>query len=88
MDGKIKKEMERFSETVEDANEEIDLASEEGTPLEDIEGAKTLAADLIHKYESFLNRLEPDDKVEVQQKIGLVIERIKSKLVQLKEAPE
>jgi hypothetical protein len=42
----------------------------------------------MHKYESLLNQLGPDDKKEVQRRIGLVVEQIKGKLVKLKEAPE
>ena len=88
MNSDIEKEVEQIAEAVVDINEEIELASEEGTPLEDIEGAKTLAAGLLEKYNSLLKRLSSDERMEVQRRIGLVVERMKGKLVQLKEAPE
>ena len=88
MNSDIEKKVDQIAEAVTDIHEEIESASEEGASLEDIEGAKTSAADFMHKYESLLNQLGPDDKKEVQRRIGLVVEQIKGELVKLKEAPE
>jgi hypothetical protein len=88
MNPEIEKKVDQFAEAVTDIHDEIELVSQEGASLEDIERAKTLAADLIHKYGSLLNQLGPDDKLEVQRRMGLVVEQIKGKLVKLKEAPE
>ena len=88
MDASIEKEMDQIVEAVHDVSEEIEFASEEGATLEEIEGAKTLTATLLDKYDAFLKRLGPEERVEAQRRIGLVVEKMKGQLTQLKEAPE
>lgn len=88
MDLKVEKEAEGIAEAVADVIEEIELACEEGATLEDIEGAKAMAADLLDRYENLLKRLGPEDRTEMQKRIGLAVEKVKGKLTQLKEAPE
>jgi hypothetical protein len=68
--------------------EEMELVSGEGSTLEDIEGAKILAADALEKYSAVLNRLGRPDRIRLEQSIGPVVERIKHGFTLLKEAPE
>ena len=88
MNPEIEKEMERLAEAIAEVAEEVELATDEDATLQDIEGAKALAADVLGKYDGFLKRLGPDDRREVQQMIGLKVEQLKGKMTRLKEAPE
>ena len=88
MDASIEKEMDQIAEAIHDINEEIELASEEDATLEEIEGAKALTSTLLDRYDGFLKRLGPEERAEAQRRIGLVVEKMKGKLTQLKEAPE
>jgi hypothetical protein len=84
----IEKEMEQLAEAVPGISEEIEMASDEdATPVE-IEKAKQLAADFLTKYDELIKHLEPEDKMEVQRRIGLKVEHLKGKLTRLREAPE
>ncbi len=88
MDPHIEKEVGRIADSISEINDEIESASEEGVPLEDIEGAKTLTASLIDRYGRLLKRVAPDERKEVQENLGQALETIKGKLTHLKEAPE
>ena len=88
MDPHIQKEVERIADSISEISDEIESASEEGVPLEDIEGAKTLAAGLIDRYDRLLKRVTPDERKEVQKNLDQAFITIKGKLTQLKEAPE
>jgi hypothetical protein len=84
----VEKERTQLFEAIDDVSGEMDRAAEEGATLEDIEGAKTLAAELIDRYEGMLKQLSPADQGEMRRQVGAILERVKEKLVQLKEAPE
>jgi len=88
MDLNVEKEGAQLIEAIEEVNEEMDLASEEDATIEDIEGAKTLAAELIERYDELLKRLSHDEQRKLQQRIGHLLEQVKERLTQLKEAPE
>jgi hypothetical protein len=88
MNPDLDKEITRMAESVGDIHEEMDTASREGASLEDIEGAKTLAADWMDKYNRLLTRLGPEDQRKLRENIGPAVVRMKEKLTQLKEAPE
>ena len=88
MDSRIEESVTQIAERLNEVDDEIDLASEEGASLEDIEGAKTLAAELIKKYDGLLKQIGPGEKARVQQTLGMGVERIKKRITQLKEAPE
>jgi ElaB/YqjD/DUF883 family membrane-anchored ribosome-binding protein len=88
MDLNVEKEGAQLIEAIDAVDEEMDLASEEDATIEDIEGAKTLAAELIDRYDELLKRLSPDEQRELQERIGHLLEQVKEKLTQLKEAPE
>ena len=88
MDPHIQKEVERIADSISEISDEIESASEEGVPLEDIEGAKTLTAGLIDRYDRLLKRVTPDERKEVQKNLDQAFITIKGKLTQLKEAPE
>lgn len=84
----LEKDIHKLATAVVEVGEEIELVSEEGSPLEDIEGAKALAADVLEKYAAMIKRLGPEDRRELEQSVGHGVERIKKGLMQLKEAPE
>ena len=88
MDPHTQKEVDRIADSISEISDEIESASEEGVPLEDIEGAKTLAAGLIDRYDRLLKRVTPDERKEVQKNLDQAFITIKGKLTQLKEAPE
>ena len=88
MDLNVEKEGAQLIEAIEEVNEEMDLASEEDATIEDIEGAKTLAAELIERYDELLKRLSHDEQRKLQQRIGHLLVQVKERLTQLKEAPE
>ena len=88
MDLNVEKEGAQLIEAIEEVNEEMDLASEEDATIEDIEGAKTLAAELIERYDELLKRLNHDEQRKLKQRVGHLLEQVKEKLTQLKEAPE
>lgn len=81
-------EIARMAAAMIEVSDEIDSASQEGSSLEDIEGAKVLAADVLGKYAILINRLGPEDAKNLQQTIGERMDRIKKGLIKLKEAPE
>ena len=88
MESNIEKEMDHLAEAAQNVNEEIEFATDDDATIEEIEGARTLAADLLNKYDAFLNRLSPEERADAQRRIGLVVEKMKGKLTRLKEAPE
>jgi hypothetical protein len=84
----LEKEFVRLTEELVEVAEEMELASGESSTLEDIEGAKALASDVLEKYSALLNRLDPRKKIQFEESVGPVIEQIKHGLTLLKEAPE
>ncbi|HTP41696.1 MAG TPA: hypothetical protein VML36_04695 [Nitrospiria bacterium] len=88
MSRNVEKERVHLIESIDEVSGEMDRAAEEGATLEDIEGAKTLAAELIDRYEGVLKQLSPAEQGEMRQQIDAFLEQIKDKLSQLKEAPE
>ena len=78
----------QLTKTLVEVAEEMELASGEGSALEDIEGAKVLAAEALDKYSAALNRLGRPDRIKLERSIGPVVERIKHGFALLKEAPE
>jgi len=84
----LEKGLNHLTEELVEAAEEMELVSGESSTLEDIEGAKSLASDALEKYSTFQKRLGPRDKMQLEQSIGPVVERIKKGLTLLKEAPE
>lgn len=71
-----------------DVGEEIEAVTRERASLEEIEGTKARAAEVLHQYDALLNRLGPTEANRLQQNVGPAIEDLKKGLVQLKEAPE
>ena len=88
MNPNVEKMEVQLIEAIDVASEEIERATEADATLQDIEGAKTLAAELIDRYEGLLKQLSPDEQRELRQKFGPEIEQVKGKIPQLKEAPE
>ena len=88
MDLKVMAQVEKMAQAVEDVREEIDLACEEGASLEDIEGAKTLAADLLGRYALLIEQLPPDERLQLERSVGPGMELIRGQFKKLKEAPE
>jgi hypothetical protein len=84
----LEKGLDRLTEEVVKVADEIEIVSKEGSTLEDIEGTKALAAEVLEKYSAHFNRLSLREKMELEQSIGPLIERIKKGLTLLKEAPE
>ena len=84
----LEKGLDQLAEELVEVAEGIELVSRESSTLEDIEGAKALAADVLEKYTTLMERLGQRDKVQLQQGIASLVERIKKGLTQLKEAPE
>ncbi len=84
----LEKGLNQLTEEVVKIADEIEIVSRESSTLEDIEGTKALAADVLEKYSALLNRLDLRDRRELEQNIGTLIERIKKGLTLLKEAPE
>ncbi|HUJ79871.1 MAG TPA: hypothetical protein VLY45_06110 [Nitrospiria bacterium] len=84
----VEQERAHLMEAVDEVSGEMERAAEEGATLEDIEGAKTLAAELIDRYEGVLKQLNPAERGEMRQQIGGFLEQVKEKLIRLKEAPE
>ena len=82
------KEMDHLAEELVEVAEEIEQVAGEESTLEDIEGAKTLASDVLEKYMRFQKGLDPRDKTQLEQSAGPVVEQIKKGLTLLKEAPE
>lgn len=88
MDPVHRKYVEQLTRSATDLFDEIELALEEGVPIEDIEGAKTQAADLLNHYDRILADLSGGDRAEFEAGMGIVVQRIKERLTHLKEAPE
>jgi hypothetical protein len=87
-DLKLEQGINQLAAEVVDVAEEIEAASKEGSPLEDIEGAKALTAGVLEKYSGLLKRLDRKNRMKLQQSIGPGVERIRKGLRLLKEAPE
>jgi cell fate (sporulation/competence/biofilm development) regulator YlbF (YheA/YmcA/DUF963 family) len=88
MDPAIEREVNQLASEAVKISEEIDSVAEAGAALEDIEGAKALAADFLMRYDNLAKKIQPPDLPEIQRRIGSGIEEIKKKLTHLKEAPE
>jgi hypothetical protein len=82
------KEMDHLAEELVEVADEIEHVAGEDSTLEDIEGAKTLASDVLEKYTRFQKELDQRDKMELERSAGPVVEQIKKGLTLLKEAPE
>lgn len=78
----------QLTEKLVEVAEEMELVSGESSTVEDIEGAKILAADALEKYSAVLNRMGRPDRIKLERSIGPVVERIKHGFALLKEAPE
>lgn len=83
----LEKGLDQLTEELVEVAEGIEV-SREGSTLEDIETAKALAADVLQKYYALMDRLSQRDRMQLQQSIGPLVERIKKGLTLLKEAPE
>jgi predicted transcriptional regulator len=88
MSPNIEKVGAQLIEALDDVNEQIERASEADATLQDIEGAKTLMAELVDRYEGLLKPLSLDEQRAIRQQFGQAVEQVKGKLLQLKEAPE
>jgi len=84
----LKKGIDQLAAEVIDAADEIESVSQEGSALEDIEGAKALTAGVLEKYSGLLKRLDRENRIKLEQSIGPGVERIRKGLQLLKEAPE
>jgi hypothetical protein len=84
----LEKGLDQLTAELVEVAEDIELVSRESSTLEDIEGAKVLAADVLEKYSAILNRLGWSDRRGLERCIGPVVERIKNGLTLLKETPE
>lgn len=87
MDPVLQKYVDRLAQTATDLFDEIDQADEEGV-IEDIEGTKAQAADLLGQYDRLLSGLGGTDRAEFEAGLGVVVHQIREKLTHLKEAPE
>ena len=82
------KKVEEITQRAEEVFDEIDIATEGDATLEDRGGAKALAAGLLDQCESLLKELSPLEKAEVEETLKGIVEEVKEKMLQLKEAPE
>jgi hypothetical protein len=78
----------QLTEQLVEVADEIEMVSGESSTLEDIEGTKVLASEVLDKYSAVLNQLGTPDRIKLEQSIGPVVERIKHGFALLKEAPE
>ena len=84
----LEKGLDHLTEELVGVAEEIELISRESSTIEDIEGAKTLASDVLEKYSALLKRLGRRNRMQLEESIGPVVEQIKKGITLLKEAPE
>lgn len=84
----LEEEVSQLAERLMEVAEEMEAVSREGSTLEDIEGCKVLAAGALEKYSALHDRLAGQDKMQLEQSIGPMVDRIKKGLTLLKEAPE
>ncbi len=84
----LEKGLDQLTEELVEVAEGIELVSRESSTLEDIEGAKALAADVLEKYSALMDCLDQRNRMQLEQSIGPLVDRIKKGLTQLKEAPE
>ncbi len=84
----LEKGLDQLTEELVEVAEGIELVSRGGSTLEDIEGAKALTADVLEKYYALMDRLGQRDRMQLQQSIGPLVDRIKKGFTLLKEAPE
>ena len=88
MNFQTRKKVEEITQRAEEVFDEIDIATEGDATLEDRGGAKALAAGLLDQCESLLKELSPLEKAEVEETLKGIVEEVKEKMFQLKEAPE
>ncbi len=84
----VEKKVRDIQKAAESVFDELEAATSGDAAIEDIEGAKALASNLLDQYNDSLNGLELEDREEVKMKLNYVVEGIREKLVLLKEAPE
>jgi len=82
------KEIDQLATVFIDVEEELESVLRESSPLEDIEGAKTQAAEALGRYTSLMKKLGKQKREEIQQIFKPGVEQIKNRLTRLKEAPE
>ncbi len=82
------KKFQEITQRAEEVFDEMDSATEGDATMEDREGAKALAAGLLGQCESLLKELSPLEKAEVEETLTGIVEDVKEKMLQLKEAPE
>src|SRR5437867_940647 len=84
----LKKELDHLTEKLIDVAEEMEQVSGESSTLEDIEGAKAQASEVLEKYSILLKKLDGRHKTQLEQSVAPAVERIMKGLTKLKEAPE
>jgi len=77
-----------MTHSAEEVFDEIETASGDGGTVEDIEGAKALAAEWLDQYGHSIQGLKSEDRQKFEMELGGVAGEMKAKLVLLKEAPE
>jgi len=87
-DSLLEKELRNLAEELVDVADEMELRSRKGSTLEDIEGAKTLASEVLERYSNLLKKLDGRHKTQLEQSVAPAVEQIMKELTQLKEAPE
>ncbi|MBI4436539.1 MAG: hypothetical protein HY590_03900 [Candidatus Omnitrophica bacterium] len=83
MTPEIRKEMDELGSAVMEALEEAAMAYEGDLEADLIAQTKQSAVDLVGKYQALLERLGPEDRLEVQRGLGLKIEKMKGMLSRL-----
>ncbi|HEX9756955.1 MAG TPA: hypothetical protein VGB26_04045 [Nitrospiria bacterium] len=88
MDISLESKIGQMTHSAQDVFDELEKASGDGATVEDIEGAKALTADWLGQYDHSIQGLKSDEKQKFETELKNVAEKLKAKLVLLKEAPE
>ena len=84
----LKNKVGQMTHSVEEVFDELEIASGDDATVEDIEGAKALAAKWLGRYDHSIQGLKAEERQQFEMELESVAEEVKAKLVLLKEAPE
>ena len=80
MNTDIETQVAQLSDALVELTEEIDLACDDDATADEIQEARTLAADVLGRYRALIGQLTGDEKTAVQRSIGLKVAKVEGLL--------
>ncbi|MBI1823330.1 MAG: hypothetical protein HY200_01840 [Nitrospirae bacterium] len=88
MEALIKKEVERIILVIMNLNDDIEMACDTYSSLNQVDDIKAQAHEVLSKYNNLLSKASPEEKNDLTRGVGTKIAELEEHLSRLKEAPE